>query len=287
MLGARGVEGGSGGVLPSVTQRGVPLGSSDNPAFRTAGVSACREVGHSHRSSKWHSSRVPFGSWPNPCEMGTDVYPAACEARYMTRLLSLYKARGIPVKSPLCAICLDRTRGKRFLGSLPTGSRSGSATGITASSSCGPTRVAISLRRSCGSGRRRAVSRVHRGKALEWHLRAVRTSGGRFELGPGRMPGPGSGVRHRGRFRARRSGSGRHPASAGTRMPAIRPRCPAFARCVAGSLRLAGCDFPSRASRPPWGSVRPERRRRRTPAMLGKVASGFASTSSDAPPPRP
>jgi hypothetical protein len=30
----------------------------------------------------------------------------------MTRLHSLYKARGIPVKSPICAICLDRTRGR-------------------------------------------------------------------------------------------------------------------------------------------------------------------------------
>lgn len=30
----------------------------------------------------------------------------------MTRLPSLYKARGIPVKSPICAICLDRTRGR-------------------------------------------------------------------------------------------------------------------------------------------------------------------------------
>lgn len=30
----------------------------------------------------------------------------------MTRLHSLYKARGVPVKSSVCAICLDRTRGK-------------------------------------------------------------------------------------------------------------------------------------------------------------------------------
>jgi hypothetical protein len=30
----------------------------------------------------------------------------------MARLHSLYKARGIPVKSPICAICLDRTVGK-------------------------------------------------------------------------------------------------------------------------------------------------------------------------------
>ena len=30
----------------------------------------------------------------------------------MTRLHSLYKARGLPVKSPICAICLYRTHGK-------------------------------------------------------------------------------------------------------------------------------------------------------------------------------
>jgi hypothetical protein len=30
----------------------------------------------------------------------------------MTPLHSLYKAHGVPVKSPICAICLDRTRGQ-------------------------------------------------------------------------------------------------------------------------------------------------------------------------------
>lgn len=30
----------------------------------------------------------------------------------MTYLPTLYKARNVPVKSPVCAICLDRTRGK-------------------------------------------------------------------------------------------------------------------------------------------------------------------------------
>ncbi len=30
----------------------------------------------------------------------------------MAALPSLYKARGVPVKSPVCAICLDRTRGR-------------------------------------------------------------------------------------------------------------------------------------------------------------------------------
>ena len=41
----------------------------------------------------------------------------------MTRLPSLYKARGIPVKSPICAICLDRTRGKTLERQLTHGVR--------------------------------------------------------------------------------------------------------------------------------------------------------------------
>jgi hypothetical protein len=39
----------------------------------------------------------------------------------MTRLISLYKARGLPVKTPLCAICADRTRGKTFERQLAYG----------------------------------------------------------------------------------------------------------------------------------------------------------------------
>jgi len=39
----------------------------------------------------------------------------------MNRLLSLYKARGIPVKSPLCAICIDRTRGRTLQRHLTHG----------------------------------------------------------------------------------------------------------------------------------------------------------------------
>jgi hypothetical protein len=41
----------------------------------------------------------------------------------MTRLHSLYKARGVPVKMPVCAICLDRTRGKTLERELGYGVR--------------------------------------------------------------------------------------------------------------------------------------------------------------------
>jgi hypothetical protein len=39
----------------------------------------------------------------------------------MTYLPSLYKCRGVPVKSPVCAICLDRTRGRTRLRELTHG----------------------------------------------------------------------------------------------------------------------------------------------------------------------
>jgi hypothetical protein len=41
----------------------------------------------------------------------------------MTRLPSLYKARDVSLKSPVCAICLDRTRGKTFERELTHGVR--------------------------------------------------------------------------------------------------------------------------------------------------------------------
>ncbi len=41
----------------------------------------------------------------------------------MNHLPTLYKARGIPVKSPICAICLDRTQGKALERELTHGVR--------------------------------------------------------------------------------------------------------------------------------------------------------------------
>ena len=41
----------------------------------------------------------------------------------MTDLPSLYKARGVPLKQPVCAICLDRTRGKTLERELTHGVR--------------------------------------------------------------------------------------------------------------------------------------------------------------------
>jgi hypothetical protein len=39
----------------------------------------------------------------------------------MPQLISLYKARDVPVKSHLCAICIDRTRGETFARQLTYG----------------------------------------------------------------------------------------------------------------------------------------------------------------------
>jgi hypothetical protein len=39
----------------------------------------------------------------------------------MTHLISLYKARGVPVKSPLCAICTHATKGKTIERQLTHG----------------------------------------------------------------------------------------------------------------------------------------------------------------------
>ncbi len=40
-----------------------------------------------------------------------------------SRPISLYKARNVPVKMPLCAICIDRTRGRTFERQLGYGVR--------------------------------------------------------------------------------------------------------------------------------------------------------------------
>lgn len=126
----------------------------------------------------------------NAFEMGTDVYPVACDARWMTRLLSLYKARGIPVKSPLCAICLDRTRGKTFPRELAYGVKIWLCDGHHSiefmRSNTGRDFATTLLRIWQAQG---CLTRA-RGKALEWHLRAVRTLGRQVRARPGSYAWP-------------------------------------------------------------------------------------------------
>ena len=95
----------------------------------------------------------------------------------MTRLPSLYKARGVPVKMPICAICLDRTRGRTLERELTHGVRIWLCEG----------HHSVAFMRS-NAGRDFAVTlmrtwRAHgcltraRSRALEHHIKAVRALG--------------------------------------------------------------------------------------------------------------
>jgi hypothetical protein len=108
----------------------------------------------------------------------------------MTRLLSLYKARGVPVKSPLCAICIDRTRGKTLQRELAYGVKVWLCEG----------HHSIEFMRS-NAGRDFATTLMRiwqsqgcltrsRGKALNWHLRAVRSIGRQARTLPGSYAWP-------------------------------------------------------------------------------------------------
>ena len=95
----------------------------------------------------------------------------------MTRLPTLYKARGVPVKMSICAICLDRTRGKTFERELTHGVRIWLCEG----------HHSVAFMRS-NAGRDFAVTlmrtwRAHgcltraRARALDHHIKAVRALG--------------------------------------------------------------------------------------------------------------
>lgn len=95
----------------------------------------------------------------------------------MTRLPTLYKARGVPVKMSICAICLDRTRGKTFERELTHGVRIWLCEG----------HHSVAFLRS-NAGRDFAVTlmrtwRAHgcltraRARALDHHVRTVRALG--------------------------------------------------------------------------------------------------------------
>ena len=127
-------------------------------------------------------------------QLGTDPYAASWQARCMTRLPSLYKARGIPVKSPICAICLDRTRGRTLERQLTHGVRiwlcEGHHSVAFMRSNAGRDFVVTLMRTWRSHG---CLTRA-RTRALEAHLGAIRSIGGRA----GR-PRPGSLDRTRGK----------------------------------------------------------------------------------------
>src|ERR1700710_3015124 len=106
----------------------------------------------------------------------------------MTRLHSLYKAPGVPVKSPICAICLDRTRGKTRERQLGYGVRIWL---------CATHHSVEFLRSNAGRDFVVTLWRVweaqgcltrSRSKALDAHLAAV-SEAGRAAPGPRARPG--------------------------------------------------------------------------------------------------
>jgi hypothetical protein len=98
----------------------------------------------------------------------------------MTRLPSLYKCRGVPVKSPICAICLDRTRGRTLVRELTYGVRL---------SLCEGHHSVEFMRSNAGRDFTVTLARIWRAQgcltrarslALDGHLRAVRSLGTRI-----------------------------------------------------------------------------------------------------------
>jgi hypothetical protein len=93
------------------------------------------------------------------------------------RVPSLYKCRGVPVKSPICAICLDRTRGRTQIRELTHGVKL---------SLCGGHHSVEFMRSNAGRDFVVTLSRIWgaqgcltraRSRALEAHLAAVRAVG--------------------------------------------------------------------------------------------------------------
>jgi hypothetical protein len=105
----------------------------------------------------------------------------------MTRLPSLYKAPGVPVKSPVCAICVDRTRGKTLERQLTHGVRiwlcqdHHSVEFMCANAGRDFAVTLMRIWRSQG-----CLTRA-RTRALDAHLKAVKATGGRIP-----RPRPGS-----------------------------------------------------------------------------------------------
>jgi hypothetical protein len=95
----------------------------------------------------------------------------------MTRLPSLYKARGVPVKMPVCAICLDRTRGRTLERELTHGVRiwlcEGHHTVAFMRASAGR-EFAVTLLRIW---RAQGCLTRSRSRALDAHLKTVRALG--------------------------------------------------------------------------------------------------------------
>jgi hypothetical protein len=98
----------------------------------------------------------------------------------MKRLPTLYKCRGVPQRSPICAICLDRTRGATHIRELTHGVRVSLCEGHHSTafmrSNAGRDFAVTLLRIWRAQG---CLTRA-RSRALDAHLRAVRALGTRI-----------------------------------------------------------------------------------------------------------
>jgi len=98
----------------------------------------------------------------------------------MTRLPTLYKCRGVPVKSPICAICLDRTRGVTRVRELTHGVRVSLCQGhnsIEFMRRNGGRDFVVTLLRIWGA---QGCLTRSRSRALDVHLAAVRATATRL-----------------------------------------------------------------------------------------------------------
>jgi hypothetical protein len=95
----------------------------------------------------------------------------------MTYLPSLYKCRGVPLKSPVCAICLDRTRGRTLVRELTHGVKLSLCEGhhsVRFMRRNAGRDFAVTLMRTWGA--QGCLTRA-RSRALAAHLRAIGASG--------------------------------------------------------------------------------------------------------------
>ena len=248
--------------------RPVEADSSRRPArsfdqFRSGWVCELRQV--PRHAAKWHTRPLPIGQLtPTRDSASQRRAQPSCQALGMTYLPTLYKCRGVPVKSPICAICLDRTRGTTRVRELTHG--------VKVSLCDGHHSVEFLRRRA---GRDFAVTlmriwRAHgcftraRSRALDAHLRAIRALGtSNVRARPGSYAWPACGAKQKTASPAANTSSPRSPGCANN-TPAITPKCPASAPCAVGLRNAAGSDprWKRGPGRQPdlWPPLRPPRR---------------------------
>src|SRR3954447_9071338 len=63
------------------------------------------------RNANWHRLERLIGSLTVPLHIATPSPPPSHHTGRM-QLPTLYKARNVPTKQPVCVICIERTRGR-------------------------------------------------------------------------------------------------------------------------------------------------------------------------------